>query len=423
MKSVFGKKLARLRSVAITVALIVTTASAYAQGAGAKGQIDEVLRKAVEEKHLPGVVAMVSSGDRVVYQGAFGKSSSSKNTPMTADAIFRIASMTKTVTTVAVMQLVEKGQIKLDEPASTYAPELARVEVLEGFDANGKPKLRAPKSAITIRQLLTHTSGYAYEFFDEKMGRYVASGAMPSAMAGDDGFLKAPLMFDPGTRWEYGISIDWLGRIVEKLSGKSLEEYFRQNIFAPMGMNDTFFNVPAEKQARVVALYQRKDDGTLAENPPQEFKPARFFSGGGGLFSTAIDYLKFTRMLLARGKLGKTTILKPATVDMMARNQIGDLNLVEMKSQAPQLARSIAMPGGLNKFGFGFAINTNAVEGGRGAGSMAWAGIFNTFYWIDPANKKTAVLMMQLLPFLDDAPKSVLEEFERAVYAKAPAPR
>src|SRR5689334_14483446 len=423
MKSVFGKKLARLRSVAIAVALIVTTASAYAQGAGANGQIDEVLRKAVGEKHLPGVVAMVASGDRVVYQGAFGKSSSSKNTPMTADAIFRIASMTKTVTTVAVMQLVEKGQIKLDEPASTYAPELARVEVLEGFDANGKPKLRAPKSAVTIRQLLTHTSGYAYEFFDEKMGRYVASGAMPSAMAGDDGFLKAPLMFDPGTRWEYGISIDWLGRIVEKLSGKSLEEYFRQNIFAPMGMNDTFFNVPAEKQARVVALYQRKDDGTLAENPPQEFKPARFFSGGGGLFSTASDYLKFTRMLLARGKLGKTTILKPATVDMMARNQIGDLNLVEMKSQAPQLARSIAMPGGLNKFGFGFAINTNAVEGGRGAGSMAWAGIFNTFYWIDPANKKTAVLMMQLLPFLDDAPKSVLEEFERAVYAKAPAPR
>jgi CubicO group peptidase (beta-lactamase class C family) len=403
--------------VLIVLALFVAT-SAVAQTKFASAPIDEALRRAVAEQHIPGIVAAVARGNDIVYTRAFGKASDTKTQPMAEDSIFAIASMTKAVTTIAVLQLVERGKVKLDEPASTYVPELARVQVLEGFDDAGKPKLRPPKSAVTVRQLLTHTSGFAYEFFDEKMARYVKSGAIPSAMGGGDAWLNAPLMFDPGTAFEYGISIDWLGRLVEKVSGRSLEDYFHENIFVPLGMKDSFFNVPPDKQSRMVALHSRKPDGTFGEAAPQPVKPVTFFSGGGGLHSTASDYLKLTRMLLAEGKLGNARILQARTVAMMRRNQIGDLRLGSFKSLLPEFARDgVAIPGSLDKFGFGFAINTQAVEGGRGAGSMAWAGIFNTFFWVDPEHKTTAVLMMQILPFLDDGPKTVLEQFEKAVYA------
>jgi len=381
--------------------------------------IDKVLQEAVGEKKLPGIVAMVAVGDRIVYEGASGKRDTTKNIPMTANAIFRIASMTKPVTSVAIMQLVESGRIKLDEPAATYASELSNVQVLEEFDAaTGKAKLRPPKTPPTVRQLLSHTSGFVYEFFDKKMQDYVATGAVPSARQGDDGFLKAPLAFDPGSRWEYGINTDWLGRLVEKVTGQRLEEYFRQHVFEPLGMTDTFFNVPAEKQARVVALHQRQEDGSFVEPPQQPFQPVRFYSGGGGLYSTASDYLKFARMLIAGGKLGNKRILKAETVAEMTRNQIGDLTLVQLTSSMPQLAKNpIRIPGSMDKFGLGFGINSKAAEGGRSSGSLAWAGIFNTFFWIDPPRKTCAVILMQILPFSDDAAVSVVEQFERAVYA------
>jgi methyl acetate hydrolase len=382
-------------------------------------QIDQVLRTAVDEKKVPGVVAMVAVADQVTYQGASGKRDTIKNTPMTVDSIFRIASMTKPVTSAAIMQLVESGRVKLDEPAATYVPELSHVQVLEEFDAStGKAKLRSPKAPPTVRQLLSHTSGFAYEFFDPELHGYVATGAVPSMSQGGDGFLKAPLMFDPGSRWEYGISTDWLGKVVEKVSGQTLEDYFRQHIFQPLGMTDTFFDVPPEKQARVVALHQRQDDGSFREPPPQPFTPARFFSGGGGLYSTAADYLKFERMLLGGGKLGNKRILQSETVDQMSRNQIGGLMLAELRSSVPQFARDpIHMPGSLDKFGLGFAINTKSVEGGRSRGSLAWAGIYNTYFWIDSPRKTCAVIMMQILPFSDAAVNSVVEHFERAVYA------
>lgn len=384
--------------------------------------IEQVLRESVGDKKLPGVVAMVAVGDRVTYEGAFGKRDTTKNVAMAADTIFRIASMTKPVTSVAVMQLVESGRVKLDEPAATYAPELTQVQVLEEFDASTKEaKLRAPKTPPTVRQLLTHTAGFAYEFFDPKMQAYAASGAVPSMrLGGDDGFLKGPLMFDPGTRWEYGINTDWLGRIVEKVSGQDLETYFRQHIFQPLGMNDTFFNVPAEKQARLVALHVRQDDGSYVEPPPQPVQTVTFFSGGGGLNSTAGDYLKFERMLVNGGTLGGKRVLKAETVAEMGRNQIGELSLVQMTSLLPQLAKNpIRIPGSMDKFGLGFGINTKPVEGGRAAGSPSWAGIYSTYFWIDPARKTCAVIMMQLLPFSDDAAVATVEQFERAVYASS----
>lgn len=380
--------------------------------------IDQVLRDAVEEKKLPGIVAMVAVGNHVIYAGASGKRDTSKNIPMTVDSIFRIASMTKPITSVAVMQLVESGRVKLDEPAATYLPELSQLKVLEEFDVStGKAKLRPASAAPTVRQLLSHTSGFAYEFFDAKLHAYAATGAVPSLLQGNDGFLKAPLLFDPGTRWEYGISTDWLGKLVEKVSGQTLEDYFHQHIFEPLGMTDTFFDVPPEKQPRVVAIHQRQEDGSFQQSP-LPFKPVRFFSGGGGLYSTASDYLKFARMLLGNGKLGNKRILRPETVGEMSRNQIGDLTITDLRSSIPQFAKDPSrIPGSLDKFGLGFGINTKPVEGGRSSGSLAWAGIYNTFFWVDPSRKTCAVILMQILPFSDDATTSVVERFERAVYA------
>ena len=330
------------RSILAATLATATTLTLFAQSSTqSSNRIDRVLRDAVNEKKLPGIAAIVAVEDHVIYQGASGRRDTIKNIPMTVDSIFRIASMTKPITSVAVMQLVESGRVKLDEPAATYLPELSHVQVLEGFDAStGKAKLRPPKTIPTVRQLLSHTSGFAYEFFDPELHGYVATGAVPSLFQGDDGgFLKAPLLFDPGSRWEYGISTDWLGKLVEKVSGQTLEGYFRQHIFQPLGMTDTFFDVSPEKQARVVAVHQRQEDGSFLELSAEPFKPVRFFSGGGGLYSTASDYLKFARMLLDGGKLGNKRILQSATVDQMSRNQIGDLMLVELRSSVPQFAK------------------------------------------------------------------------------------
>ena len=409
-----------LRS-AVMAAIFATTATlslAADKPATQNKQIDQILNDAVNQKKVAGVVAMICRADKIVYEGAAGKQDSN-NVPISTTSIFRIASMTKPVTSVAVMQLVESGRVKLDEPVATYLPELGQVQVLESVDSSTKKaQLRPPKSPVTVRQLLTHTSGFVYEFFDPKMHSYVATGAVPSAMKGGDDYLKAPLMFDPGSQWEYGISTDWLGKLVEKVSGQNLEDYFHQHIFEPLGMTDTFFNVPEDKQKRVVALSVRGNDGALQQPPAQPLTPVRFFSGGGGLFSTAGDYMKFMRMILNGGKLGKAQILKSDTVAMMTRNQIGDLTLIQLTSMAPQFAKNpTRLPGAPDKFGLGFGINSKPVEGGRSAQSLTWAGIYSTYFWIDPARKICAVILMQMLPFSDDAAISLVDQFERAVYA------
>ena len=388
----------------------------------ATDQIDSVLRKAVEQKKIPGVVAMAATADGVIYEGAFGKRDVSAGAAMTPDSIFRIASMIKPVTSVAVMQLVERGLLKLDEPAAKYLPELARAKVLEGFNKKTrKPILRPVAAPITIRHLLTHTSGFGYEFFNSDLRDYVAAGALPSALKGGDEFLKAPLLFDPGSRWEYGISTDWLGKLVEAVSGQSLDDYFRHNILAPLGMLDTHFNVPAEKQPRIVTIHERQDDGSLLETPREPPTAVRFFSGGGGLHSTASDYLNFLRMLLSRGQLGQTRILRAETVVLMGQNQIGDLQAGRITSLVPKLAKSADFhPGSVDKFGLGFLIYSNPVERGRSAGSLSWAGIYNSYFWIDPKQNLCAVILMQLFPFFDDQAVALYADFERAVYASLP---
>jgi CubicO group peptidase (beta-lactamase class C family) len=393
-----------MRKLAVLTALLAATATAasHATHAG-PAEIDALLRTAVEQKRVPMAVAMVADAHGVVYRRAVGSGE---------DGIFAIASMTKPITSVAVMQLVEAGRLQLDASAASYVAELGNVHVLDGTT------LRPPRSPVTVRQLLTHTAGFGYEFSNKEILDLVARKELPSVTAGGDGFLAAPLLFDPGTRWQYGISTDWLGRIVERVSGQSLETYFRERIFAPLGMDDSFFTVPAAKQSRLVPLYQRQADGSLVQQPRGPAKPVAFFSGGGGLHSTASDYMRFVRAIMAGGRLDGHRILSPESVAAMGTNQIGDLVISPIASVIPTLATdAAALPGALDKFGLGFALNTRSAETPRGTNTLTWAGIFNTFFWIDRDKEVGAVLMTQMLPGLDPGPLQLLEDFDRAVYA------
>jgi CubicO group peptidase (beta-lactamase class C family) len=288
------------------------------------------------------------------------------------------------------------------------------LKVLEGFDKTGNPVLRAATKPVTLRRLLTHTAGFAYDTWDGNLLRYNQRGAKG----------VPPLMSEPGTRWEYGTNLDWTGRLVETVSGQTLEAYFRRNICAPLGMLDTGFILPTEKFDRLVSSYQRQSDGSLKEGPrtPPPVPP-KSFNGGGGLYSTAGDYVRFMQMILRRGRSSdRQQILRAETVDMMTSNQIGELSAGKMKSVRPERSSDVDFhPGFSDKFGFGFLINTVAYEGGRSAGSLAWAGLENTFYWIDPRRELCAVLLMQFLPFCDTEAMGVLRDFERAVYGSLPA--
>jgi len=366
--------------------------------------IDEVLRSGIARRKIPAVVAMASTAGETLYSGAFGIRDGG-GTPVTTDSIFAIASMTKAVTTVAALQLVEQGKVALDEPAAKHLPKLEKLDVLEGFDSAGKPILRPARTPITLKHLLTHTSGLCYDTWDEKMFRY-APHAAPDTVG--------PLMFEPGTRWQYGQGCDWAGRLVEAISGTTLEDYFQAKIFRPLAMDDTSYILPAAKFDRLVTRWTRENGGPLKPVERSMPKPPASFNGGGGLYSTAADYTRFMQMILRKGQ----GILQPKTVESMMVNQIGSATAGKMRSFRPDVSADVDIqPGATEKWGLGFLINTTPYRGGRAAGSLAWAGLYNTFYWIDPESSRCAVILMQFLPFVDKEAVGMLDDFEHAVYA------
>jgi CubicO group peptidase (beta-lactamase class C family) len=338
---------------------------------------------------------------------------------MTTDALFRIASMTKAVTCVAAMQLFEQGRFSLDDPAEKYLPELANLSVFESFDSTtGAYKVRPAATKVTIRQLFTHTSGLGYGFtspvvrdFKPREGEKYAAG---------------PLLFEPGTQWIYGTSNDWVGRLVESLSGKNLEEYFRERIFVPLRMTDTFYNVPENKQPRLVTVHRRPEgraDAALVETPNQPPRLLTVFNGGGGLSSTSSDYLRLLRMLLNGGQLDGARILSADTVALMGKNHIGTVGVPAVKTAQPDRSMDFTfINDGRDKWGLGFLITTDHVAGKRSAGSLSWGGIDNTYFWLDPTRGVAGVIMMQFLPFADTKALAVYDTFERAVYQLADAP-
>ncbi len=378
-----------------------------------KLDLQKTLDQALAEQPVAGAVAMVADSGMVLASAASGLADPASGKLMALDGIFQIASMTKAITSVAAMQLVERGLLSLDEPIDPVLPELARAAVLAGFDPDGKAILEPAKKAITLRHLLTHTSGLGYAFTSGDMAK--AQGKVPP---GSIASITAPLMFEPGTDWLYGVSTDWVGRAVEAASGQTLGDYMEEHIFRPLAMHDTGFSVAPDKIQRRVPLLSRQEDGLVPF--PIEIgggDAAEFQSGGGGLYSTAADYMRFMRMILNRGSLDGARIVSADTVAAMSKNQIGAMKAGHMDSVVPLLSGAFdAFPDMHCGWGLGFLINPETGPDGRAADSLAWAGLSNCYYWIDPASDIAGLVLMQFLPFADKAALRVLAAVESAAY-------
>jgi CubicO group peptidase (beta-lactamase class C family) len=398
----------------------VASGEALAQQELAGAAIDASLRAAVERHDVPGVVALVTGRERVLYTGAFGVADVVSGRPLAADALFRIASMTKAITSLALMQLVEQGRVALDDPGETYLPELSRLQVIEAFDSSTSGyTLRPPSRRATVRHFLTHTSGLAYPFTSAIWRDF-------KPRAGETFPFGGPLLFDPGERWQYGTSTDVVGRLVENISGLKLADYFERRIFAPLRMSDTFYNVPQAKAARLVAAQQRSGvnmDGAVVLQSPQPELTNPSPGGGGGLTTTASDYGRFLRMMLNGGTLDGIRVLKAETVASMGENHIGGVTVPALRSVLPRSRDFTFVAGGRDKFGLGFLITADQVAGKRAPGSLSWGGINNTYFWIDPETGIAGVILMQFLPFADPDALAVLDAFERGAYRLAAAVR
>ena len=385
-------------------------------------RIDDVLRTAVDAGDVPGVVAMAATQAGPLYEGAFGRRVLGTGPAMTPGTVFRIASMTKAITCVAAMQLVEHGKLALEAPVPDVDPALSAPRVLDGFDAAGAPILRPAKRPITLRHLLTHTAGFSYEAWNAKTARYVPLSGLPPHTTGQIAALRMPLVFDPGERWEYGINIDWVGRIVESVSGQRLDAYVGDHILEPLGMSDTGFTISAEQRARQASVHQRQPDGSLVPHPLETPFTPEFHAGGGGLYSTAGDYLAFLQMLLHGGTWKGVRVLRPETVSLMAENHIGDLPAGVLKTENPARSNDVDFfPGAPVRWGLGHMLNMQPGPHGRRAGTVSWGGLYNSYYWLDPAAGVTGVFLTQILPFADARAVAVYGRFERAVYEAARA--
>jgi methyl acetate hydrolase len=382
-------------------------------------QADLVLRKGIESGDVPGVVAAATTREGAIYEGAFGRRALPEGPGMTVDSVFWIASMTKAITSTAAMQLVERGKLALDSPIRDVLPELAHPQVLDGFDTAGEPRLRPAKRPITLRHLITHTAGFGYDIWNPDLLRYQEKKGLPGIISCENKALDMPLTFDPGEKWDYGINVDWIGKAVERVSGQRLGDYFRDHLFGPLGMKETSFKLTESQRSRLVGMHARGDDGSLAPMPFEIPQEPEFQMGGGGLYGTAADYCAFMRLFLneGRGPDGKP-VLKPETVKAAAQNQMGEINVRLLKTAIPPYSNDAEFfPGMVKKWGLGFMINTERVPGGRSAGSLAWAGLANTYFWIDPAAGVAGVILMQLVPFADPKALTLFAKFENAVYA------
>jgi methyl acetate hydrolase len=379
-------------------------------------RIDEKLQAAVAAGAVPGVVAMAAGPDGVLYEGAAGKRSAAADDPITPDTMMRIASMTKMVTTTAALQLIERGSLSLDAPVAEYRPEFADLPVLTGFDGD-TPQLRGPGVQATVRHLVTHTSGLGYWFWNADIDHYEQVTGVPNVLPGTIDVFKSPLLFDPGTRFEYGINIDWLGRVIEAVSGQPLDAYFLEHITGPLGMSNTTARMTAEQRANSTPIHVRGEDGAWAATDIDWAQEPDYWGGGHFLYSTPRDYLRFQQMLLGCGTLGDVQILERATVAAAFANQIGALDFPAAIATAhPELSVDVNLGPGL-KWGLGLLLNPVQQPGMRAAGSGAWAGLFNTHFWVDPASGVTGAIYSQTLPFADPPAFQLYADFEQALYA------
>jgi len=401
-----------MRALLLAPALLIPTCGAGGApprtaglSRGAAAALDGRLEAAARSGEIPAVVVLVTDADRVVYAHAAGRLHAAADVPLRVDSIFRIASMTKPLTSAAIMQLVEAGRLRLDDPASMYVPAIGQMRVAVNIRPDGSYDTRPPARPITVRDLLTHTSGIGYSWSDPLLFRLQRAGRSEAEL---------PLLHDPGEKWTYGASTKYLGDIVEKATGQPIDVFLKARLFDPLGMADTGFEVPAASRSRVVTLHQR-ERGQLVEreNPPVLRSPVR---GDGGLFSTAGDYARFLRLLLNGGRAGSARLLAESSVREMTRNQIGRLFVREQPVADAARAHPFPLGAGRDTWGLGFQIaGPPSRPHERSAGSYGWAGINNTFFWVDPVRRIGVIVLMQQLPFYDEAAITLLTDVEALV--------
>ena len=410
----------KLGAVISTVVVLAVSSGTLADDHQSMPKAAAVLDQTIATGKLNFAVAAVGNAGGQTWSHAAGYQDAEKTKAASPDNIIQIASMTKLFTTIAALQLVEQGKLDLDTPISAYAPELNELQVLKGFAADDTPIFEKANRAPTARELMTHTAGYAYEIWNTNALKGVQLGVTPSLL-GEGNYLEAPLAFQPGTAWEYGINTDWLGVLVERLSDQRLAEYFDYNIFKPLGMTDTFYELPAGKLDRSVTMMARAAEGLVKlpsfQPTPMEKGSMPHYSGGGGLSSTVADYGRVLQMLLNSGSLDGKTLLKSETVDSMFQNNIGDMQPAALTTVMPTLSTTADMSFG-NKatFGLGLLIHTDGIDGGRKANAGSWAGLFNSYYWVDREAGTYGIFGTQVLPFYDGVAIDTLLELEQAVY-------
>jgi methyl acetate hydrolase len=373
-------------------------------------RIDDLLNAVTADGSLHGIAATVVSRDGVLYQGAAGDAK--------PDSMFRNASMTKAVATTAALQLVEEGRLDLDASVASIVPEFSELQVLDGFEA-GEPVLRAPKTQATVRQLMNHTSGCGYHFLNEKLFKYCTDYGFPHVLTGIKQSISAPLVHDPGTVWEYGVSTDWLGQVVEVVSGHTLGDYLAENVYGPLGMTDSTFALSDEQRERLLPVLSRAADGSLAPTTVDLDAEQEWDAGGHGSYGTIADYGRFLRAWVNGGELDGTRILNEETVELALQDHLNGVPLPKKLEPAiPELSNPVELLDVPQGWGLGFHLYLIDLPGMRSAGSGDWSGLFNSYYWIDRKAGVGAVIATQLLPFFDYKMVETILGFEAAVYAE-----
>ena len=390
-----------------------------------KTEIDAILMRMVtQEPRVPGVVAVITDRERDVYVGATGVRSLAGDTPMSPDTVCAIFSTTKAIAGTVCLQLMQEGRLDLDAPAREYVPEIGELSVIDGFADDGSPRLRPPAREITTRMLLTHTAGFGYDFFNETYARLASEHGQPSIITASRASLMTPLLFDPGTQWEYGSNLDWAGRVVEGITGQRLGEAMHERVLEPLGMRDTAFRLTPAMRERLATMHQREVNGSLTPTGFELPADNEFDMGGHGLYSTALDYTKFMRMWLNDGAAPDgTPILSPETVEMAAGNHLGELKVKMLPGVIPALSNDAEFfPGMPKSWALTFMLNDERAPTGRPANALAWAGLANLYYWIDRANGIGGFWATQIFPFADATSIGGYLEFETAVYASMAVP-
>jgi methyl acetate hydrolase len=379
-------------------------------------ELDRIIDEAVARQDAPFLVAMVGGSGGAAWSGAAGDRSPGHAAGI--DTVFRVFSMTKAVGSTAAMILMDRGQLSADATVESILPEFAEVKLLEGFGPGG-PILRAPRTKATVRHLATHTSGLVYEFWNPDMPRYLEATQAPTILSGLLRSLNYPLQFEPGTRWDYGIGIDWLGRVVEKIDGRRIDRFCREEIFDPLGMPDTRFEVEPHMTARLASVRIRGEDGQFGDFEIAPPSSPEFYGMGHALYSTAPDYLRFLRMVLGKGELDGRRLISRAGLEAMLGNQIGNIPVPRLTSAAPPLTADVELfPGCRKTHSMAFMRFEEDIAGMRSAGSQGWAGVLNSHYWFDPKANVIGLLMTQSLPFVEPRFMAVYEQFEKATYRR-----